>query len=125
MASVYFPADAGEDLRGIGDPSVTTEILRLACSELRPPPAQTVLEGTIAGESGMWWRRAVPLRLLDAQERFDLDDVDEFRIQACDYVLVYRLATNDEAINYEISRDTLIVVRVVHNSEMVPLLTRR
>lgn len=122
MTPVHFPSDAGEDLRGIGDRSVVAEILALAKRELRPAPAKSTLEGAVAQEQGIWWRRVVPLNMLDAQERFDLDDVDDFRSQACDYVLLYRQITADEAIKLKLGRDSLIVLRVVHNSEFMRYL---
>lgn len=122
MAGVYFSEDAGEDLRGIGDCSVMAEILELARSELQEPQGQSVLEGVVYRDSVLWWRRAVPRSQLDALSRYELDHVDEFTRQACDYVLVYRRVTEDEAIHYQCSRRALLVVRVVYNTEITPHL---
>lgn len=116
-----FSEDALEVLRAIGDSSVMAQILALARSELRRPPEVTALEGIVdPGPPPMWWRRAVPLSELDAYESFDVeDDADEFRIQSCDYRLVYRDMTEEERIQYEVSTTPLFVVRVYSTDDLV------
>lgn len=117
-----------EDLRSIGDSAVLSEILRLARQELREPSGD---EGGLAGRVGglgfeqMMWRRAVPISDLHKLEGFDLHDEDEPGNQAHDHVLVYRWMTSNEMIDQKVGKRTLLVVRVLHNRDLVPLITRR
>lgn len=114
MIGVRYTADALEDLRAIGDSSVIAEILALALKELRRPPAESAIEGIVyEGPAPLWRRRAVPLADLRTYESFDLDDdIDEFRCQACDYLLMYRDMTSDERIVNHVAGEALYVVHV-------------
>lgn len=114
---------AYEDLRAIGDSLVVAEIYHIASQELRPD-TDDAIEGPVNGRPGVRYRRCVRIADLPSYTSFELaDDVDDFRHQACDYMLMYRPATQDEQINLKLPGG-LIVVKVVSNAELVPLLTR-
>jgi hypothetical protein len=117
----YAPS-ATEDLRGIGDASVVAEVMAIIRDELRIPPGNGPLEGQIAlpPPAIVWWRRAVRLSWLSRFSSYYLDDdVDEFRCQACDYVILYRRIVSDEQIKFQrASSRTLVVIRIVRNDEI-------
>lgn len=122
MTLIRFSADASQDLQSIGDWAVIKEIARLAHHELRRFGSPTAIEGYTPKR--LRWRRAIPLQQLEDFQAIELDntDFDEFRVQACDYVMLYRDITANEKISNEINTDDLLVVKVVHNSEMIHLI---
>jgi hypothetical protein len=123
MGAVQWARDAREDLRQIPDTFVCAEILDLADRELRTPDSsQPGFEGRAADNPQIFYRRAMPLADLEAFLSWDLDDKDEYGNQACDYVLVYRHLTLNEAIKFKLhvrkgENPPFVVLRVLHNRE--------
>jgi plasmid stabilization system protein ParE len=119
VGKVDWSDDAVEDLHQIADRSVCAEIMDIAERELARSPDPSALEGFVNEFRHIRWRRAV--RRADVLEflRFDLNpEDDEFHNQACDYVIVYRSSTDDEAIKFHrLMRSRLIILRVLHNRE--------
>jgi hypothetical protein len=122
MSPKWSPV-ASEDLRAIGNSLVIAEIFYIASEELRPD-IDDALEGPLNGNPDVRYRRCVRTVELHSYTSFELDDVDDFQSQACDYILIYRWLTKDEQINLRLSSG-LVVVRVVSNVDLVPLLTTR
>lgn len=112
---------AKEKLRGIPDPSVRAQILHLAYTELAPPRG-SALDGVLRDSPSVMWRRVVPFAQLSDFLRFTIDGDDEYRYQACDYVLLYRWMTRDEQIEFRISEKTLLVVDIWDNRGLTPYL---
>jgi hypothetical protein len=114
---------ASEDLRAIGNSLVAAEVFHIASAELRPD-TDDALEGALEHPEGARYRRCVRTTELHRYTSFDLDDdVDDFRNQACDYILIYRPLTKDEQINLKLLPG-LVVLRVVSNVDLVDLVTR-
>lgn len=119
MGRVNWLDAAVEDLHAITDPSVVAQIIDVAECELREVGAASSIEGQYTRSRKIFWRRAVPLATVTAFESpYDRTDDDDFRCQACDYVLVYRRATRREA-------GELTVVRVVTNGELARDILKR
>lgn len=114
---------AKEDLRAIGDSSVVADILDIGNKDLRPH-ANDALEGPLDNVKNGRFRRCVWAFGLAGYLSFDLDDVDEFRNQACNYALIYRDLTRAERINQRLEPG-LVIVRVVSNEEIRILMRNR
>lgn len=124
MTVIWFSADAHQDLQSVGDWAAIKEIRRLAHGELRRFKNPSAIEGYTPKR--LLWRRAVPLQQLDEFQAMDLSNhgFDGFRGPACNYVMLYREITSNEKISNKISSEGLLVVKVVHNSEMTHLIPR-
>jgi hypothetical protein len=120
--SANWTTIAGEDLRAIGDSKVTAEIMYIAVQELRPD-TDDAMEGPLYEAPGSRYRRCVRIDQLPSYTSFELDDVDDFKSQACNYILIYRWLTRDERINLRLPSG-LVVLRVVSNDVEFELLLR-
>lgn len=133
---------ACQDLRRISDPAVRAELAHIALNELREPPSESTIEGRLADRPAIWWRRGVPLADLDDFESWDTqDNADDYTWAAFNFLLLYRLVTNNEKIDHRIvtsihdspgrgrlvrRADVLLVVKVWDNTVVanhMPLLT--
>jgi hypothetical protein len=112
-----------EQLRGIGDTTVIAEIFDLIDRELEAPPRTGPLTGVLPDrDPPVWYRRLVPLHRVHYYQQFTIDDdCDEFRNQACDYVITYRRMTSDERIQHQVSTRAVVVTGVWHNAELARL----
>lgn len=107
---------ASEDLRDIGDSLVAAEIFHIACQELRPD-AEDAIEGALDWPAGCRFRRCVRKADLPSYTSFSLGDEDEFRSEACNYILLYRWLTQDEQIDRKLPPG-LVILRVSSNEEL-------
>lgn len=98
------------------------EIFDIANKELRPD-ADDEIEGPLDDQTGRW-RRGVRVSALAQYRLFDLDDVDEYRLQACDYVLVYRNLTENEQIDLK-AQGGWVITSVRSNDDLGKLITSR
>jgi hypothetical protein len=133
MGAVKWSPDAREDLRQITDGSVRAEILELAEAELgSPDDPQPGFEGRSTEDGNIFYRRAVRRDELADFMSWDLDEKDDSRNYAWNYVIIYRYMTMDEVINFGISLmrerpffrrlpPPFVVLRVVHNREFARL----
>jgi hypothetical protein len=113
---VIFELRAREDIRSIGDSSVAAEIYHICGHEIQVLADESPIDGYIDGSpDGDMWRRAIPRSSLDQFTRFDLEDADEFRCQACDYVVIYRETTENDKIRLKRKATALLVRAVLHN----------
>jgi hypothetical protein len=80
-------------------------------------PSNPVTEPIPVGQTAVMWRRAVPRTAIDSYLDFEAESDDELT-DAWNYVSVYRWATDDEMIRYELEGDTLLVVSVMSNLEL-------
>lgn len=113
---------AMEDLRAVGDSIEAAEIFHIARTELQPGAASEI-EGPLQGEPHVRFRRCVRMRDLADFTSFEInEDSDAFTRQACDYVLLYRALTADELINLRRKPGTLVILKVVSNTELAPLI---
>ena len=87
--------------------------------EIRVPAQESEIEGWLAGRPGQMWRRAVSLDDLALVKGYDIDEVDDFGRQACDYVIIYRLMNDEDKIRYKRTGDALLVLAVLHNRDWV------
>ncbi|RAX49505.1 hypothetical protein DQ353_09530 [Arthrobacter sp. AQ5-05] len=123
--TVFVPVwsnSAKEDLRAIGDSSVSAQIMEIADRDLRPH-ADDAIEGQLVGATEARFRRCVWASELASYLSFELDGVDEFSNQACDHCLVYRELTVDEQINLQ-RNPGVVIVRVISNDDILRLLAR-
>ncbi|KUI20484.1 hypothetical protein AU192_16400 [Mycobacterium lehmannii] len=98
-------------------PWVRAEIMEINANELEEVDSPNPLEGYLVGHPSIMWRRAVRRRDIQSYLGFEAESDDELS-DACNYVSVYRWATDDEAIRYELEGDTLLVVSLMTNLEL-------
>lgn len=98
-------------------PWVRAEIMEINANELEEVHSPNPLEGYVAGHPNVMWRRAVRRKDIQSYLGYEAESDDELS-DACNYVSVYRWATDDEAIRYELEGDTLLVVSVMTNLEL-------
>jgi hypothetical protein len=119
MGHVVWTEEAIEDLNAIYDPSVQAEVMDLAERELLQPSSPSPIEGRLPEAPDVYYRRAVKRSGVSQYLAWSLGDSDEFSEQAEDYVIVYRRITVDEKINLRRVRQAFVVVRVLHNRDLV------
>jgi hypothetical protein len=126
MPNVSWFREAHEDLRHIGDVVTMAKIIELAERELDPQPADSSIEGSVSTDPRVKWRRCIPRGDRERFESFEPDDQEgEFRVNPYDYVLAYRALTVDEAIDNHLPADTILVLRVLSNTQMATLIRTR
>lgn len=120
FGEVLFEPSAHQDICSIGDSSIAGEIYDICGREIRVLAEDSEIEGWLRGRPGYMWRRAVPLDDLALVKGYDIDEVDDFGRQACDYVIIYRLMNDEDKIRYKRKGDALLVLAVLHNRDWVP-----
>lgn len=114
---------AYEDLRAIGDSSVSKTIWQIADTQLRPD-ADDEIEGPLDDAMDSRFRRCIWVSELPEYLSFDLYGDDQYGPAAHDYCLVYRVITFDEA-NRKGLEPGFAVSRVVSNAEIRHLIVRK
>lgn len=109
------------DLELDRQPWVAAKIMEINAAELEEINTATPLQGFIEGHSGLMWRRAVRRNHIESYLQFEGESEDELS-DASNYVSVYRWATDEEMINYQLEGDTLIVVSVISNLELAQFI---
>lgn len=93
------------------------ELYDIGMHELRPDVSD-LIEGALEQYPNSRFRRGVRLSRAAEFESYSIDnDADEFTIQACNYLLVYRGLTQDEQINLE-RPPGLVITRVITNDAL-------
>lgn len=78
-----------------------------------PPPRRGLSRWTRRNvRPTVYWRRGVRRDEAAAFARFDLDDAPDDGNQACDYVILYRIAGREQAL----------VIGVLHNRDLIPYM---
>ncbi|MDX1883055.1 hypothetical protein [Mycolicibacterium sp. 120270] len=99
-------------------PWVMAEIFEINADELEEVDSANPIEGLIEGNAALMWRRAVRRNDIDSFLSYETHTEDALS-DAWNFVTIYRWATDDEIITYELEGDTLLVVSVVSNLELV------
>jgi hypothetical protein len=80
--------------------------------EVREP---NELEGILKGPFEVMWRRAVRREHLSSYKEFE-GNSDDAPSDAWNYVSIYRWATDEEVVEYDLEGDTLLVVSIVSSA---------
>ena len=91
--------------------------MEINADELEEVETPNPLEGFLEGQTAVMWRRAVRRTAIDSYLDFEAESDDE-PTEARNYVSVYRWATDDEMIRYQLEGDTLLVVSIMSNLEL-------
>lgn len=89
--------------------------MEINADELEEVREPNELEGILKGPVPVMWRRGVRRNDLTSFKQFE-GNSDDSPSDAWNYASIYRWATDDEVIEYDLEGDTLLVVSVVSSS---------